>query len=344
MKHRLLVMLLLSGITGSIWAQKTVNYKDMILDHQRLWALTTTGELRVFDMQQPPVPSGNLSSNAPIVALAIDRLSNIVIGDDQKHIKVYDSVRHVWRLLGNYTGTLYAITFNTLNECYLLTSKGVVDYKTGKTYRSDSSHNIMAIHDRKWEGLSTWYMDPGDDLWIGFNYGEWGGDLQIFDTRLKCFRCFNMDLNILPVQSICYGGGYVYVSTALCHFRTSGTIIRLRYYCGAEVFTNPPVRGTNGGEEQEYVGPAVYSKGDSSLYFYSDRGIFKGHPDKHMSKSGNWEKVAEPHLLWAGGQPMAVGSPMNVRKLIIADDGRLIFLSQLNGIGVVNGDSIAFLP
>jgi hypothetical protein len=34
---------------------------------------------------------------------------------------------------------------------------------------------------------------------------------------------------------------------------------------------------------------------------------------------------------------------MNVRKLLIMSDGRLIFLSQLNGIGLVSGGAITFL-
>lgn len=340
MKQHLPVLLLLLCIAGR--AQQVVNYKDMVLDHQRLWALTMKGKLRMFDMEASPVSSVSPPNNAPIVALAVDRLSNIVIGDDKKHIKIYDSAQRAWRLLGSYTGTLYAITFNTLNECYLVTSEGVVDYKGGKAYRSDSTHNIMAIHDLKWRGLSTWYMDPGDDLWIGFNYGEWGGELRVFDTRLKCFKYPDIDPYLLPVQSICYGGGYVYVSTGLCHITTSGTIIRLRYYCGAEIFTNPPIQSKYG-LEREYVGPAVYSKDDSCLYFYSDRGIFKGRPGRHMSRPEKWEKVADPHLLWSVGQPMTAGSPMNVRKLLFTSDGRLVFLTQLNGIGLVSGGSVKFL-
>ena len=70
--------------------------------------------------------------------------------------------------------------------------------------------------------------------------------------------------------------------------------------------------------DAEYIGPASFNKFDNSIYFYSQNGIFKGDKAKDLSKIANWQNILKPD---------AVGSPMNVLKLIIIEKEKFTFLT-----------------
>jgi len=344
---RLFTLVLLMLVTSDKpYAQNSIRYTDLVIAGNKAWILTKTGRLRVIDLQRTVSHDLSIPDDGNIVALAKDRQSNIVIGTRGKYIRAYDSTRRSWKTLGTYSGSLYFIVFDSRNNCYLITSAGVVDLYQHKTYWPDSTLNTTFSRlDIKVQLLSALYMDAQDNLWLGFDHGEWGGDLFVFDTHLKLFHLprFNAyDLD--PVRSIFSDGLWTYVSMGLCHFSTSGNIFRLRYYCSTNIFKSSTERAKDSIVYGQYIGPAAFNPGDHCLYFYSQDGIFRGDPGGDLSKLEKWEKMAEPRLLWSHGQPMAVGSPMNVRKMFFTDDGRLIFLTQLNGIGMMTGRTISFIP
>lgn len=51
----------------------------------------------------------------------------------------------------------------------------------------------------------------------------------------------------------------------------------------------------------------------------------------------------QPKLHWKSGQPDAVGSPMNVLKLQVLDDGKIIFVSQNDGVGIYDGKTLTMI-
>jgi len=344
---RCLAVILLALVANErLRAQRIMQYSDLVINGNKVWALTNTGRLHVIDLQGTMARGLPVPGHGGIVALSMDRQSGVVVGTRDRHISVYDSLRHRWRTLGNHTGKLYAITFDSRNDCYLITSEGLVDLYHHKTYWPDSTLNrsFWPVSVRV-QVLSACYMDKQDDLWLGFDLGEWGGDLFVFDTRLKIFHLPRFDLyGPEPVRSIFSDGLWTYVSMGLAHFSTSGSIYRLRYYCSAQVLYSSTRREKDTVIYGEYIGPAAFNTRDSGLYFYSQNGIFRGDRGRDLSRLDAWEKVAQPKLWWSSGQPMAVGSPMNVKKMIFTDDGRLVFLTQLNGIGVMTGRTISFLP
>ena len=325
------------------------NYQDFIIDSNKLWALTTEGQLKLFDLSDYRPTKIVPINDSPIVMVARDRYSNIVIADNVKYIKKYDKENHSWTIIGKYSGSLYGIVFDYSNACFLLTSNGIIDLRSKAVYFPDSSLNQQIHCNHNWFRKPVYFMDKENFLWIGFGYGEWGGDLVIFDTRSKRFviphlNGFEIDLN--PVKAIFSDSSNVYLSTGLDHMATSGSIIKFQNFNATVLFDSSPYSPKNKETKDfigEYIGPATFNEADHCIYFYSQHGIFKGNPQLDLSTIGQWEKVVQPHLKWSFGQPDAVGSPMNVLKMEFASNHTLVFLSQSNGIGIFNGKTITLL-
>jgi len=190
-------------------------------------------------------------------------------------------------------------------------------------------------------------MDAADNLWLGFQYGEWGGDLFVFNTRLKRFLPLNIggfSIELYPIQGICSNREEVFISTGMDHMTTSGSIVRFKDYKASVIFDSSPFADAHRDDsafQGEYIGPAAFNNLDHRLYFYSQHGFFRGDPDQDLSSIEKWGKIGQPRLKWSWDQSDAVGSPMNVRKIAFFHDSKIVFLTQLNGIGLLqNGDAV----
>jgi hypothetical protein len=349
MKKNILLPLLFLLAAFNAYSQTTrSSYSDFVIVTDRLWALTGNGHLRLFDLAQAK-RVGDPPFEDSLTTITKDIHSAIVVGDKHHRIERYDTSTDSWALLGNYSGTLYGITFDHANTCYLITSNGIVELGTKQSYLPDSGRNSQIRYHGKWFRQPAYFMDEQDILWVGFRYGEWGGDLFVFDTHLKRFLPLNLngfDVELNPVQCICTDGGDIFISTGLDHFTTSGSIIRVKNYKVSIILDSSPYSDAHRKDtsfDGEYIGPAYFKKADHCLYFYSQHGFFRGDPDKDLSSIEKWEKIAQPRLKWSSGQRDAVGSPMNVLKLGFYQDSRIVFLTELNGIGLIQDDHVVFL-
>jgi hypothetical protein len=350
MKITILSVLLCNSLALNACSQTAATlYSDFVIANDQLWALTGDGHLRLFDLKnaapltEPPIQDS-------LVAVAKDVHSAIVIGDKNHRIERYDTGGHSWTLLGNYSGTLYGITFDHANTCYLITSRGIVELGTKQSYLPDSGRNSQINYHGAWFWPLTYCMDAEDNIWVGFRFGEWGGDVFVFNTHLRRFLPLNLkgiDIELNPVQAICSNGDNIFISTGLDHMMTtSGDIIQFKNYSASIVLDSSPFSDKHQKDTSftgEYIGPAAFNNVDHCLYFYSQHGFFRGDPDKDLSSIEKWEKIAQPHLKWSSGQMDAVGSPMNVRKIAFYHDSQMVFLTQLNGIGLLQDGQVSFL-
>lgn len=324
-------------------------YKDFAYDGDRIWGLTTEGKLALFDATNGDPISDNVKNDSAIIVLTNDKEGNIIIGDKSKAIKKYDKQTKTWRTLFKFDNNLLAITFDSKNNCYLITNKGIYDNSSSTYFYPDSSQNHQIRHQAGWFREPTFLTDKNDNIWVGFGYGEWGGELFIFNTKGKKFiipqlKGFPITLN--PIKSIFESSENVFVTSGLMHFSTSGSIAKFDNFHSSLVFESEehkkfPKDSTNDEFiDGEYIGPGVYNEKDNCIYFYSQNGIFKGNPKNDLSKIDNWTKVLQPNLHWTNGQPDAVGSPMNVLKLKFVNSDKLIFVSQNDGIGIYDGKTL----
>lgn len=322
-------------------------YRDMVITANEIWALTTDSLLKVFDRTSGKPVRHRYGSLPRAASLAKDHQGHIVIADLQRKVQAYDAATRVWKEIGQYKKGLPGLAFDSRNALYLITNKGIVDAESGKTYFPDTVYNSLTSRAKEWFRQPVFLMDSQDILWIGFGYGEWGGDLSLFDTKTKKFitSWMKSSVGIGPVKSIFEHAGHIYLSTGLNHMLTSGSIIEFTGLRSRMVFDSRTSRKRNEDmnsplEEGEYIGPAGIDPGSRSFYFYSQNGFFRGVAGTDLSKRENWKNLIKPQLTWSFGQPDAVGAPMNVLKLEITGRDSFIFLSQNDGIGIYDGKSL----
>jgi hypothetical protein len=314
-------------------------YTDFVLFDKKIIALSTKGKLFEFEKE-----SGNKKA-----LTFINNFSNITI-DNNKNIIVSDT-NNVFKIHNNQVEKLYqtertikGIVFDKENKCFLITDKGILYTKNDSLYFPNSSFNRSVRSNGEWFKEPTYIIDKNDNIWVGFGYGEWGGDLFIFDTKSKSYIKPNIDsfyITRSPITSITEGNNKVYVGSGLMHFMTSGSIASFENFSSKKIFESYSYRKEDkSGDfvEGEYIGPTFYF--DNNLYFYSQNGVFKGNTNKDLTTLKNWQLLLKPKLKWRNGQSDAVGSPMNLIKFIVLENDEIFFLSQIDGIGIFNDNKL----
>ncbi|MBN1181946.1 MAG: hypothetical protein JXB49_06640 [Bacteroidales bacterium] len=343
---------LLIVLALSFHAKAQTQYKDFVVSYKNIIGLTEKGELIIFDKENRR-KTDNIDTPSKAVLLTKNRLGEIVVVDEKNRVNKYIKNKNTWEQIVNTKTNIFGVLFDSENTCYIITEDGIENTKSGKIYFSKNSLNHQIHYKNKWGKPYTYYIDNNNRIWIGFGYGEWGGNIFIFDTKKGEFLTPNygeFEIELWPIKSFFETNDNVFVSSGLQHMMTSGILVKFdnlnatEFYESKSDWSEPQGKDTiQNMIEGEYIGPATFNKFNNSIYYYSQEGIKKGQLDNDLSKKGNWELVIKPKLHWKYGQPDAVGSPMNVLKLEILDENKLIFLSQNDGIGLFNGKELIML-
>jgi hypothetical protein len=326
----------------------TDQFSDAIFSKDKVFALTTTGKLKVFELSEGKLKNVEVVFSK-LVALSKNREGKIVLGDSTGNIFEINDHYVKANNICRYSGTLYSIVFNSSNKMFLITSKGIFDLKTRTYHSPDSGLNSSIRYKKGWLAKPyAVFSDNSDNLWLGFGHGEWGGDLLIFNMVGDVFRSLPPEFKsvIDPIKSIVNGDSAIYISTGLMHMALYGSIIKINNFKPAVIFRNSSfdtLQNRRLNNDAHYIGPCTFNHFDHCLYFYSQHGFFKGDPRSDLSKINNWVKVFQPSLHWTNGQPDAVGAAMNVLKMEFIDKNTLMFLSQNDGIGLYNGNTLLTL-
>lgn len=352
--------------TGAAYAQSTEGYKDFVLTGKNVLLLTKTGQLKLIDVASGE-PGISIDTDAPIVALSADRQGNIVIGDTNHLVKSYNEKQKTWHLVSRYSGKLTGLVFNSQNQCFLITDKGIVDVAGNAIYFPDAafSKNTEIRYNGSWFLPPVCFVDRQDNLWLGFNQGEWGGDVFVFDTRKRVFsplKTDSLEMTMNPVSGFCEDPQNVYMSGGIAHlFRRHGSIARFTNGVATsvlqaedreteiETISKDPKTGKKqkgvliGWRGGHQIGPSAYNPVNKYLYFYSQNGFFKGKSGTDLSSIKQWDNILKPALTWTGGSPYAAGPAMNVLKMQFTADGTLLFLTEHEGLGIYEGKKLRFV-
>ncbi|MCC6287892.1 MAG: hypothetical protein IT249_08405 [Chitinophagaceae bacterium] len=339
----LLILFVLLCFSGKAETQ----YKYILVSNNIVWALTSNGSIKLFDATNGKQIDKNIYADTDIILITKDKTENFVIANKRKQIKKYDQSKNTWEVIGHYDIEPFGIFVDSKGTCFSVTEKGIQDLTTKKFYFNDKSLNHQIHYKEKWGKPYCSYIDKKDIIWLGFGYGEWGGNLFAFQTSNKKFLDLSLEsfeIELFPIKSFFEDSSSLYISAGLDHMMTSGIIVKMNDL-KAEILYNSESHWLNREKRDtmingEYIGPSTFSPYNNSIYFYSQNGVFLGDKSKDLSKSENWTKIISPKLSWKYGQPDAVGSPMNVLKLYIVDKTKFVFLSQNNGIGFYDGQKI----
>ncbi|AWA31134.1 hypothetical protein HYN48_14110 [Flavobacterium magnum] len=327
---------------------------DFVVYNDQIWSLTKDGKIDVFDYKNETKVENLISYSDTIYIITKDKNNIPIIIDNKNAIKKYDNQTKSWSKIYNYIKKPLGVLFDKENNCYSITEKGIINLKSGKTYFSNKSLNHQIHYNDNWSRRAlTFFMDKDDNIWIGFGYGEWGGDIFIFNTKSKKFivpELGKFEIELYPVKSFFEDENYVYLSSGLAHMSTSGCIVQFDKFHASFFFKSESEWQKVSGDENkpkyipaQYIGPATFNKYNNSIYFYSQDGIFKGDVKKNLSELKDWENIIKPNLQWKVGQPDAVGSPMNVSRITIIANDKFVIQTQNNGVGYFNGKELILI-
>jgi len=345
-------ILFLCFISNKIYAQ--IDNSDYIILEDNIWYLNKEGKINTYDLKYEHKIENYITNSDTICQITKDIKDNPIILDNKNYIKRYNFEKKDWDKIYELVEKPFGIIFDNDNNCYTISGKGITDLKNNKTYFSNQSLNHQIHYTKSWSRRKpSFFIDKRNNIWIGFGYGEWGGDIFIFDTVNKNFVVPNLgdfSIELSPIKTFFEDNENVYLSSGLAHMMTSGCIVKLNNFKASYLFKSETEwENTNGNsnvrnyKEAEYIGPATYNKYNNSIYFYSQNGIFKGEINQDLSKLENWKSIIKPKLNWRDGQTDAVGSPMNVLKIDCIDNEKFVILTQNDGIGYFNGKKLILI-
>ena len=327
---------------------------DFVISDEYIYCLTNNDEIEIFNVSNGISTERKIHYKSKISILTKDNHNNLIIVNEKNEVKKYIEDDKSWELISKSNNEIFGIVFNSKNNCYIITTNGIEDALTQKTYFSNKSLNEQITIDKHWRNLYCHHIDRHDNIWLGYDYGEWGGNLFIFDTKLMEFATpslgeFKIELH--PIKSFFEDSTATYLTSGLHHlFSMSGIILRFDNLKASILFESDsyfknPKKKNNLSDliDGEYIGPATYNSYDNSIYFYSQNGIYRGNSKKDLFTINNWDLIIKPKLNWESGQPHVTGSPMNVLKLEITEKNTIVFLTQNDGVGYYDGQSLKML-
>lgn len=322
------------------------SYRDFVVTRKGVVALSESGKL--FRWEPGSRRAKRLTDRSGISAIALDKDDNIYFVERDKNIYRYDATGKL-NLAGRLDSVIHRLAINSRNEVFAITSYGIHSMDTQQKFFPDSLPNNPFVIPRFWYKPSCTLVDSADNLWIGFDYGEWGGNLISFNTITRKFNPILFDsvlISLLPVMSVFAGENKtIYATTGMMHFTVSGAILAIQNHKARVIYDrlSKPEEFHDylqtGISKGEYIGPGAFDHASGQLLYYSNDGFFYATFSGNLFCKGLYYK---PRLTWEQGQKMAVGPGMNVTKIHFLGDREFLFLTSESGIGYLNHDKLTF--
>ncbi|QKZ13346.1 hypothetical protein [Spirosoma sp. KUDC1026] len=341
------ILLLCVNITHAQYKYRY--YKDFVQVDNTIWALTTEGTVKIISLTNRKTLRTIINDQA-ITYITKDRKGTVMLLDRSNQIKTYNEDTGSWKTRQTIEQKLFALAFDSQNNGYAITDKGILNLKTRELHFSKIPQKYFLFPEDSWDRVTCSYVDKDDIIWVGFYLGEWGGGkLLLFNTDTKTFSepILHKDTKVLPpVQSLFGDSTTVYASVSW----SNGSVIHFQDFRATVLFESKNHWGKPFGKykiqesiEGEHIGPATLSRYDNSIYFGSQNGIFRGNRSKDLANVKNWKKIVSPTSNWFIGQPISFDSPMNVAKIVATGKGKFVFLSRLNGIGFFDNGRLTMI-
>jgi hypothetical protein len=309
--------------------------KDCIATYKTIWILKEDGVLLQVNSYSYAIRD-SIKLSKKIVAIGSNG-QTIYAGTE-------DGVVHILRQDG-HLDTLWVteqdirhLTFTSGNRCFIITNEGIYHPEKKRTYLYHKA-KINPFAHQPGDELSAVLVDRNENIWLGFAAGEWGGDIIIFSSGENKFISPRkrqwLFLGYSPVKSIFQVDTAIYASYSVAHSSVRSSITEMtnpvRYvFKSGKHYDIPagPVQNLYN-EEALYLGPATYNFYDSSIYFYSQMGVFKSGNGKDLGKIENWSRAVQTELMWPGaGKNNRYASKMffNIDKLYVLNPDCGIFV------------------
>jgi hypothetical protein len=337
------------------------NFTKMLVDTKNIYALNAKGQFYVWDLKTLEKKYTS-DSTIKYISIAKDNFNKVYLGTANGKIYSINT--------NDYSTDIYLeskkgfsvndIFFNSKGELFLIVPYAVYDPVKDK-YWTNFRHqpNGMIVskrflfffrkHTNKYFDLPQYtFIDSKDRIWMTKSFGEFGGSIQIFDTRERKELSSDIDsLNFglfFPKSVFEDKSQNIYITSGLQHFMNSGDIFRIKNNLSTKIYDSEDFRDTTDANPFSggiFVGPGTYNTLDNKIYFATTDGFYRA-SIPNEGRIENPELIFKPKLLW-DREPLAIGISMSVKKLEFIDDNRLVFLTSNNGIGIYDGKDLKMI-
>jgi len=338
-----------------------INYRTFVESNDKVFALNDSGNLMIWDLKN--LDTLHFSSTK-------DGLRYTAIAQNNRHEVFVSSNGNIYKMnMSMLSDTIFYsdeypvldICFNAANKLYMVVPYVVYDPITKKHWEKFKGHaggisykkeTYFGIYKRMYAFFTlpqNTYLDNRDRWWMWSNYGEFGTDLEIFDAKHAKIienNFLGSFMGLLVPQSFFNDDkGNTFITSGLQHFGNFGEIYKIDSRDSVtKIFDSQKYDTAKSGQvfaDGLFIGPGAYNKGDGYIYISSSKGFFK----TKLSPSGQLDKltpVFAPTLAWSR-EPLAIGAKMTIKQMAFTDSGKLIFLTENDGIGIYDGKKIVML-
>jgi hypothetical protein len=324
------------------------NYRDMCVVSNRIFAIGLDSQLVVIDHFKTEI----MDLDADVVAMNTYK-DGIVYAKSTGEILYYNLQSQKTSLEG-ISQTAVAFIQPIDSNIYLLGKAGISILKTQEFF---DYNNVRHHHESVFLKLGSPDAIGSDHLgniWLGYNFGEFGGEIMKFSTQKKEIACVNFD---------CYDGDYnavetfnksdsgMYVTFSYGHSYYDG-IVELTDLACQEIFhrKDSMIHFIHNGMEAERpysgmeAGPLAYDSKEKIVYVYSKGKIMRGDVVIDLSKETAWTEVLNFYSFAKCGigeldtvfNQIRFYSDIYPTKLAILDSSSFVFLDRHDGIGVIS--------
>ncbi len=344
---------------------KKVNpsFIKMLVGAEHIYALNSSGQFFAWDSKNL-IRTFTSDTTVKFTSIALDNSDKIYLGTTNGKIftinKTDYSIDLYLELKKDYNIT--DILFNSLNEIFLIVPYAVYDPVKNK-YWTDFKHQPMPNslittkrflfffrkRTNQYFNMPQYtFIDSQDRIWMTSSFGEFGGSIQIFDTRKRKELSADIDslnFGLLFPKSVFEGKDQnIYITSGLQHFMNCGEIYRINNNLATKIYDSFDFRDTTetnlfGGGI--FVGPGAYNSLDNKIYYATTDGFYHD----SITTDGRLENpklIFKPELLWET-EHLAIGVSMSVKKITFTVDNRLVFLTSNNGIGIYDGKDLKMI-
>lgn len=156
-------------------------------------------------------------------------------------------------------------------------------------------HKVITFDGNQWRTIASGFASPkpmhapptaagatasGGSIYLGYNYGEWGGGLLRIDAQSGETKPVKLDVrfadNVTAIMPDPSKANCVIISLGLIHFESVGEIDRVCGDTATRVFVNPPDKAGDFGSEAFYAlvpaGSGYWAVGSQALYHFAGAG------------------------------------------------------------------------
>ena len=330
----------------------TIDYWHYIQNGNKIFAINKTGKLKIWDLDKFDTISFKGNQNKiKYSSVAKDVHNNIFVSATDGSVFKLSAHDYSPSLYLKIKRPIQRLAFNSKNALFLVTQAGVYDTESKRYWNKFTIHapGLLPVKKRKLiffkESLKNGYfsspqyvfLDNQDRLWMSASYGEFGTDMEVFDTGKRKIldslakKARNTISN--PNSFFNDDQGNLYITAGLQHFMNWGNISRIDKNDVATELFDGKIKGT---ENRMFIGPGAFNKTDNSIYFATTSGFFKA-PVKGDDFTPQF--LFKTNLSWSR-EPMAIGVAMTIKQVSFTEDNKLLFLTTNNGFGIYDGKKL----